>query len=88
MSWMLGYFNVTDISIRYVSNVMFNNASISIKISVTGMFQCYVTICYLLLHAFNFNQDISNWDVSSVTDMRGMFYDQSRYFKLGCFKCN
>ena len=24
----------------------------------------------------SFNQDISSWDVSSVTDMQGMFYSQ------------
>ena len=24
-----------------------------------------------------FNQDISSWDVSNVTDMRSMFYDSS-----------
>ena len=24
--------------------------------------------------AYKFNQDISNWDVSNVTDMRSMFY--------------
>jgi len=28
---------------------------------------------HMLYHALNFNSDISNWDVSNVTDMHGMF---------------
>ena len=30
---------------------------------------------YCLLQTENFNQDISNWDVSNVTDMSYMFYE-------------
>ena len=37
----------------------------------------------------NFNQDLSNWDVSSVTTAKHMFYGssslQSRFNQLGCF---
>ena len=30
---------------------------------------------YMFWHCENFNQDISNWNVSNITDMDGIFYD-------------
>ena len=51
-----------------------------------------VTKMDMMFAGTSFNQDLSDWDVSSVTDMSAMFEVcgefQSRFIRLGCFKCN
>ena len=42
---------------------------------------------YMFYGATNFNGDVSNWDVSNVTDMSGMFEWQQtliEMFQAGC----
>ena len=50
------------------------------------IFQSNVTnMSYMSEDASSFNGDLSDWDVSNVTNMIRMFSDTSyKYFELGC----
>ena len=56
-----------------VTNIgrMFANVILLIKILVAGT-HLLLPICFIYSLVDSFNQDISNWDTSSVTDMHGV----------------
>ena len=39
----------------------------------------FLVICLFFSKDFNFNEDISAWDTSNVTNMGGMFYDATAF---------
>jgi surface protein len=77
--------NVTNMAGMFSQASVFNgNITSWIVSGVTNMGQMFYS-------ARNFNQNIGCWDVSNVTNMGSCLVRiklQSKYYFLGCFKCN
>lgn len=64
-SW--GSLGITDLSYAMAANSVLESVPSTLPPGVTNL-------SYALVGASNWNQDISNWDVSQVTDMSGLFF--------------